>query len=430
MVFESIASLARPLGKVRRLSPPEPGFQRVVPSRVTIPLEYPGQVIFEPQVKQGDQVVRGQIIGRSALGNCIHASLTGTVMDVISVWTYRSVHVPAVVIEGEDGPIQPVERLPQTDRVELQRRCGVISPWTLPGRGFAEEDLPNLPEVQHVFVKGVNAEPTLFVYELLLREHAEWIKAGLAEMRHILPRAQVHLSVLADQAAWARQTFGDTVLVEQLNPAVRQRYDRISTSLERVVVPRVTGLKVPYHKSFRQVGAAVMSVEHLMAIGNAFEHGQPLVDKHITIAGEGLDRPQALSVPIGATLEDVLQAVDVDPGTPERVIVGGAMMGHAQYSLGTPLTKSTHGVYLTRVGESPQPDNLTCVNCGRCVQICPARLQVNLIGRFVEYDQFEDARRLHADACLGCGLCTYVCPAHRPLRQLVGMAAQTEEGAA
>jgi len=416
----SLASLARPLGRVRRLAPPAPGFQRVAPGRVTIPLEYPGQVIFEPAVKKGQTVQRGQIIGRSALGNCIHASLTGEVVDVVSIWTYRSVHVPAVVIEGEDGPIAPVARDQQTDRVDLQRRCGVISPWTLAGRGFAEAELAGLPEVRHVFVKGVNAEPTLFVYELLLREHAERIKAGLVEMRHILPRATVYLSVLADEAAWARETFGDAVTVVPLPDDYRSR-------LERVVVPRVTGLKVAYDQSYRHVGAAVLPVEYLIAIGNAFDHGLPMVDKHITVAGHGLDRPRALQVPIGTRVGDVLSAIGVDIDAPERVVVGGAMMGHAQFNLDTPLTKSTHGIYLSHPGESPQPDNLTCVNCGRCVQICPARLQVNLIGRFVEYDQFEEARRLHADACLGCGLCTYVCPAHRPLRQLVGMAAQTEE---
>ncbi len=49
-------------------------------------------------------------------------------------------------------------------------------------------------------------------------------------------------------------------------------------------------------------------------------------------------------------------------------------------------------------------------------------LQVHLLGRCVEYDQFAAACEYHPEACLECGLCTFVCPSHRPLVQMVRMA--------
>lgn len=416
----NLASLARPLGKVRRLQKPEAGIKRVVPNKVAIPLEYPGQIIFDPLVKTGDKIVRGQPIGESELGNRIHASLGGTVREIVSLWSSQSVHVPAVIIEGEVGDIQAVPRWQDLSRVDLLRASGVICPWTLPGVGYREEELSGLPDVQHVFVKGVNEEPSIFVFEQLLHENAERIDQALADTHHLLPRAEVYLSVPEEITEWARRTFAD-------HATIIARPDDYRARLERVVVPAITGLRIPHTHSFRQHGAAVLSTEDVLNMAHAFDSGAPVVDKHLTVAGYGLPRPVSVRVPIGTRIGDVLQALELDLEAPARIVVGGPMKGTAQFSLETPLTKFSHGLFLLGPEEIPDQSHLTCVNCGRCVRGCPVHLAVNMIGRLVEFDQFEDARRLHAEACIGCGLCTYVCPAHRPLRQLVGMAQQRQE---
>jgi len=40
----------------------------------------------------------------------------------------------------------------------------------------------------------------------------------------------------------------------------------------------------------------------------------------------------------------------------------------------------------------------------------------NMLGRYCEFSQFEDAARMYdLFTCIECGLCAYVCPSRRPL---------------
>ena len=416
----NLASLVRPLGRVRRLPKPQAPLKRLAPREVAIPLEYPGQVIFEPEVSAGDRVQRGQRIGKSALGNAIHASLSGTVRDIVSLWSPQSVHVPAVVIEGEMDEVQTEPQRQDLTQIRLWRACGVVCPWTLPGKGYREEELSGLPEVEHVFFEGVNEEPSIFVFEQLLEAHSEQIVDALVRTHDLLAKASVHLTVPSEMKDWARTTFGQ-------HASVVPRRDDYRARLSRVLVPRVTGKRIPHTHSFRRHGVAVLSIEDALNMATAYDHGKPVVDKHVTVAGYGLAQPVTVQVPIGTRIRDVVFGLGLDPETVARIVVGGPMKGHAQFTLDTPLTKFDHGLFLMGRDELPLPAHLTCVNCGRCVNVCPVHLAVNMIGRAVEFDLLEDARRLHAEACIGCGLCTYVCPAHRPLRQLVGMVAKGGE---
>ena len=78
----------------------DPVIQQVEdPERVVIPLDYQRRVRYLPTVGVGDSVRKGQVIGKSRIGNCVCATIGGTVKDVTTVWTAQSFHSPAIVIE-------------------------------------------------------------------------------------------------------------------------------------------------------------------------------------------------------------------------------------------------------------------------------------------------------------------------------------------
>ncbi len=394
------------------------------PDRVLIPLEYPGKILFRPLVQVGDEVVCNQVIGRSERNNFIHASISGKVVEMKTMWAARSFHVPAVVIEKSDTPpLAGDELLRQCDidpqsptRLDLLRAAGVISPWTTPGRDDSEADIGDYPDIEQIVIKGVNQEATICSFRLLLRARSMEVQKALRRLSEIAPQARIQLAVCKDDAEWASRTFSDQADVAPLSNNFRDR-------IERKYVRRLTGVKVPNKASYRSGGIAVMSVEQLLDMYDALE-GRPLIRKTITISSSGIEfKPVTVRTALGTSLGDLLasQGLAVEDG--DRVIMGGPMAGTAQFSLETPLSKFQAGIHVLKAKDIIADVNLICVNCGRCTQACSANLQVHLIGRCVEFDQLAEATTYFPGACIECGLCAFVCPAHRPLLQMVKMAA-------
>ncbi len=392
------------------------------PESVAIPLEYPGQILFRPTVNPGDDVARGQVIGRSELGNCLHASISGRVKEVRTTWSARGFHVPALVIERSgDRAFSPEQCLAEhglhlaaARRLDLLKAGGVVSPWTTPGLDHAEAEPDMYPEVRHIVVLGANAEPTIFNYELLIEERSADLLAGLRRLIEIAPQAKLWLTVPRRLGRWARDLFAEVVQVVELSDEYRQR-------IERVVVAKLTGTATPATMPYRQHGVAVMSVEQVLVAMDALQ-GRPFIRKTVTILVDGVADPVTVRAPLGISVRDLLQSQGLDAADHARVVMGGPMRGKAQYTDETSLSKFQDGICLVSADRLPSEVNLTCVNCGRCVRACPVNLQIHLIGRCVEYDQFAQAMQYHPQFCLECGLCAYVCPSRRPLVQLIKMA--------
>ncbi len=392
------------------------------PDHVVIPLEYPGQIRFRPAVQAGDSVARGQVIGRSELGNCVHASISGLIKEIRTIWSASGYHVPAVVITRGDAPaLTPTECLGQcgldlasATRIALLKAGGVISPWTTPGQDHREADIGEFPDIQHIVVKGLNEEPTIVNFELLMVEGAGRLKDALQRLCDFVPRATIWLTVARRLEPWARETFEDLVRVVGLAEEYRHR-------IERMVVPRVTGVAIANTEAFRSRGVAVLSVEHLLTAADALA-GKPFTHKTATIAGGLLREPVTVRTPVGTTIGTLLASQGMSAADYGRLIVGGPMRGMTQYTDETPLSKFQHGVLVMAASELPAELNRTCVNCGRCTRACPVHLQVHLIGRCVEYNLLAEVPSRHPEACHECGLCAFVCPAHRPLVQMMKIA--------
>ena len=59
----------------------------------------------------------------------------------------------------------------------------------------------------------------------------------------------------------------------------------------------------------------------------------------------------------------------------------------------------------------------TCLRCGKCVEVCPAKISPVMIR-----DHLKDPgylSRLQPLKCVECGLCSYICPAKIRVRESV-----------
>jgi electron transport complex protein RnfC len=96
------------------------------------------------------------------------------------------------------------------------------------------------------------------------------------------------------------------------------------------------------------------------------------------------------------------------------------MRGVATYSEELPVEPDTDGIVVQSDAGSAQVTDYPCVNCGECVRICPVKIPVNMLVRFLEAGLYEDARALYdLDCCIECGLCSYVCISRIPIFQYI-----------
>ena len=401
------------------------GFDPVIrqveePDHVVLPLEYTGQVHYSPIVKPGETVRKGQVVAKSRNGNAVIASISGTVRDIATIWTAQSVHSPAIIIDNDGGEPMSAEEMfdgpvPAGDleaAMMRMRSAGVAPPWTLSGREWQEEgEMAKLPKIETVVITGVRQETTVLTSQLLLDQNREKVAEGLERIGKLLPNARICLTVPESYRSWVDKLFCD---LAQLHFLPEDYFRRI----EREVVARIIGRRIPNRESYRYHGVAVLDLEYLLAIVDALDGRSRLTEKCITISGT--DIPEAITVrfPIGSSLRHILASQGLSVKNYTRPSVGGPMKGVAQYSDQTPITYY-NGIHLVAGEVAPFDTIAPCINCGRCSRVCPVNIQVHLANRMVEFGQLEAAQALNPEACHECGLCAYVCPAQRPIVQLL-----------
>ena len=60
-------------------------------------------------------------------------------------------------------------------------------------------------------------------------------------------------------------------------------------------------------------------------------------------------------------------------------------------------------------------ENPVCLRCGKCVGVCPMRLQPLYMYRFVKAGRVDELERLNVLDCIECGSCAFTCPGKLPL---------------
>ncbi len=59
---------------------------------------------------------------------------------------------------------------------------------------------------------------------------------------------------------------------------------------------------------------------------------------------------------------------------PQKLISGGPMMGFAMVTLDAPVTKTSSSILAFQKDEAAEAKETACINCGRCVEVCPSRI--------------------------------------------------------
>lgn len=396
-------------------------FHTIVPKQVVIPMQQHIGAPCRPLVAVGDRVLRYQKIGDGE-GLCVpvHASVSGTVA-AIKHWPHTSGRqVLSIVIDNDlkdeavptEGLSTPLEELDDDEVLHIIREAGIVG---MGGAAFPGnvKALSAMGHVDTLIANACECEPYITADDSLLRTTPEQVLQGMQILQHILHPERLVLAV-EDNKALAIEKVR-TILSDYPGIELAVLPTRYPQGAEKQLIQALTGREVPGGQLPVSVGCAVFNVSTFAAIYRAVRLGTPLTERIVTISGEAIASPQNFIVRIGTPFHDLIEVAGGLNDKTERVISGGPMMGVAQSDLSVPVIKATNSILCLLKDRNGAAENPVCLRCGKCVAVCPMRLQPLYMYRFQKAGNVEELKRLNLPDCIECGSCAFTCPGKLPL---------------
>ena len=392
------------------------------PDILVIPMSQHIGAPCSPLVKKGDSVTVGQKIGDNT-GLCVpvHAPVSGKVKAVEMRAHTSGTTVMSVVIENDHlGTLcEDVRPRTQTDVDWLtpEELMNIIREGGIVGMGGATfpthvKLASAMGKVDTIIINASECEPYITADDRLCREMPEELISGIRIIMKILGLNNAHIAIEdnkpeAAKALQAHLSAADGITVDVL-PA------KYPQGAEKQMIYAITGREVPSGKLPADVRCAVFNVATCKAIHDVVYTGMPLIRRVVTVSGDIVMEPKNLLVPIGTSINDLMEAVGHSEN-PYKVLSGGPMMGTSMYDLSAPTIKGVNAVTILGKRNKYAVDEPQCLRCGKCIDACPMKLMPVLMYKALQSSDPQTMESVHMLDCIECGCCAYACPASVPL---------------
>ncbi len=397
-----------------------------VPEFLYVPVQQHIGAPAEPEVNVGDSISKGQLLAHSqgAVSAPVHAPTSGTVHAIEKHTAPHPSGLPVKTIviksDGEDrwtNAIAPIDPF-QLTADEIALRVGAAGIVGMGGATFPSAvklNLRNRYKIHTLVINGAECEPYLTCDDRLMRERSEQILDGIRIIQKALDASRIIVVIednkkiaLAEMKA-ASEGFEDIIITK-----VPTRYPMGS---EKHLIYAVTGKEVPARALSADIGMIVHNVGTAYAVHRAVRYGRPLVSRVVTVSGDSIKEPRNLEVLIGTRVSELINYCGGYTETPDRLLMGGPMMGQTIPHESVPIVKGTGGIVALSKQQVAEQHARPCIRCASCVSACPCGLLPLEMASRSKKGDFEGALNYGLMDCVSCGSCAYVCPSNIPLVQ-------------
>jgi Na+-translocating ferredoxin:NAD+ oxidoreductase subunit C len=393
-----------------------------VPSMVYISMAQHIGPPCKPLVKEGDVVAVGQPIGDTDafVSAPIHASVSGKVEKIGKIRSVTGGQDAVISIQSDKKQkLWEGISVPQVSNYEefLKeiRKSGLVG---LGGAAFpthVKYSPKNLDQVDTLIINGAECEPFITSDYRTMLEDTEDIFSGIALTAKYLNIDKVFIAIEGNKPK-AIALFDKIIKERQLdNITLVTLKSTYPQGAERVLIYEVTGKVMNAGVLPAELGVLVSNIATIAFVGQYFRTGIPLVSKKITVDGSAVKNPANLLVPIGTPITDLIDACGGYRGKPEKILMGGPMMGRTVFSDTLPILKNNNAILAFTGRQAVIPEETPCINCGRCYFACPFDLLPYAMYKAYDNYDMDTLERLRVMQCMECGSCSYVCPAKKPL---------------
>ncbi len=399
-----------------------------LPDEVTIPIHQhlgtPGQLC----VKVGDHVLKGQALTRGVGRTLpVHASISGTVTAIEPFPSTHPSGLPEIAVKiVSDGKDEWREKSPlvdyqsQSKEVLLTRihEAGIAG---LGGAGFptATKLKGGGDLVKTLIINAAECEPYITADDRLMQEHADEVIAGCQILMHILSPDEVLIGIEDNKPeAIAALKQALAALTNEKRIFIRVIPTKYPSGGAKQLTKILTGKEVPSGGRSSDIGVLMQNVGTVVAIKRAIIDDEPLIERVVTVTGQGAKTPGNFWARLGTPIYALIKQAGFIAGSEQMVIMGGPLMGFTLPDLNAPVIKITNCLLIPSP-EEMDTDNIeeACIRCGQCVDACPSGLLPQQLYWFSKGKEHEKAQQHNLFDCIECGACAFVCPSNIPLVQ-------------
>ncbi|MCK4871218.1 MAG: electron transport complex subunit RsxC [Phycisphaerales bacterium] len=377
-------------------------------------------------VAVGETVTRGQLIAEPGgfVSMALHSPVDGTVAAIAMRRHPNGQMAQSIEIQADAFSTQRMSAASPVDWRSLTldefithvQQAGLVG---MGGAAFPAHVKYKLPEgnrCERLLVNGCECEPYLTCDHRLMVEQPDAIIRGVEILAETLGADSSTIGVelnKPESIEALRRAVGDRGSIDIV--PLKVKYPQ---GAEKMLIKAVWGEEVPAGKLPLDLNIVVNNVGTMAALADYFDRGIPVIERALTVAGPGVDRPANLIVPIGTPVRDVLRRCGLNTQA-RQVVMGGPMMGTSLASLDVPVLKGTSGLLAFTEDVINHTAEYACVRCGQCLEACGNFLNPSRLARLASAGRYDELEKAHIMDCVECGACTYTCPSGVPIVHLI-----------
>ncbi|SFN30723.1 4Fe-4S dicluster domain-containing protein [Proteiniclasticum ruminis] len=364
-----------------------------------------------PTVKRGDRVLVNQVIGVGENNSVVpvYSSVSGTVKQITTKTDLLGNKVDVVLVEN-DGLYEKQERevfsystLSMDELREKVKALGLIETQNLSNRKRGMQ-LSFKDTAKNILINaqesGLYGQVDSYLYE---KEKQDFLR-GIDLLKSLYKDAQIVVLSTSD----ADSVIGFTELLKNSGVSLISKIPTQFYHDMNLAARDVFG-------DFAMKDTMVIDAFLLPAVARG------LMDQRLThyqlllINGGAVKNPGIYKVMSGTTLDLVMEKAGVE--NPFRIVAGNILSGDAVFTTDSPINRGIREVLFLNENEVSIDEEMNCIKCGRCADVCPMGLQPYELNQLVIVRDFDEFFKKRGGMCVECGRCSYVCPSKRHLLQ-------------
>jgi electron transport complex protein RnfC len=390
-----------------------------IPETLEIPLQQHLGAPPKMLKAKGDQVVPGELIAEASgmISAGVHSPVYGEIKRIIQrpLPGGRMSDYVEIAVDRERTSAHVWERkeidVDSLDRdtiIRTIRDAGIVG---MGGATFPTGVKLTPPAgvvLDTLVVNGAECEPYLTCDHRLMVEGARGILDGVRVVHHALRFTRIVFGIEQNKPDAIQAVTDALSEYPELPISVVPLAVKYPQGGEKMLIYAATGRVVPAGSLPLDVGVVVSNVGTLNAIGEAIFLGKPLIERLLTVSGEGIGEAKNLKAFLGTPIRHLIEYCGGYSENTDKILFGGPMMGITVPTVDYSVMKGTSGLLFLK--EQEVAEESPCIHCGRCVEACPMNLMPLKLAAYSKAKRFEEAKALHVNDCFECGSCAFSCP--------------------